>query len=74
MLRRLERVQLMDRLDEFHWNLKMNQKITLESMYRALVDTNIPVDNNHKIWKMKVSLKVKIFAWHLEKGVVLTKG
>jgi hypothetical protein len=74
MLRRLERVQLMDRLDEFHWNLKMNQKITLESMYRALVDTNIPVDNNQKIWKMKVPLKVKIFAWHLEKGVVLTKG
>jgi hypothetical protein len=74
MLRRLERVQLMDRLDEFHWNLKMNQKITLESMYRALVDTNIPVNNNHKIWKMKVPLKVKIFAWHLGKGVVLTKG
>jgi hypothetical protein len=43
-------------------------------MYRALVDTNIPVDNNQKIWKMKVPLKVKIFAWHLEKGVVLTKG
>jgi hypothetical protein len=43
-------------------------------MYRALVDTNIPVDNNQKIWKMKVPLKVKIFAWHLGKGVVLTKG
>jgi hypothetical protein len=66
-------VQLTDGSDEFHWNLKANQKFTVESIYRALVDTNIPVDKNHKIWKMKVPLKVKIFAWYLRKGVVLTK-
>jgi len=26
-----------------------------------------------KIWKMKISLKIKIFLWFLQRGVVLTK-
>jgi hypothetical protein len=42
-------------------------------MYRALVDTTGPVDNNHKIWKMEVPLKITFFAWYLRKGVVFTK-
>jgi hypothetical protein len=65
-------VQLTEGSDEFHWNLNVNRKFSLESMYRALVDTTGSVDNNHKIWKMKVPLKIKIFAWYLRKGVVLT--
>lgn len=42
-------------------------------MYRAFVNTIVAVDNNHKIWKMKVSLKIKFFAWYLRRGVILTK-
>lgn len=42
-------------------------------MYRAFVNTAVAVDNNHKIWKMKVSLKIKFFVWYLRRGVNLTK-
>jgi hypothetical protein len=43
-------------------------------MYRALIHTEMLVDNNNKIWKMKMPLKIKIFArYNLRKGVVLTK-
>ena len=42
-------------------------------MYRALIQPEIPVDNNNKIWQIKVPLKLKVFAWYLRKGVILTK-
>ena len=42
-------------------------------MYRALIQPNMPVDNNKKIWKMKIPLKSKIFAWYLRQGVIFTK-
>ena len=45
----------------------------MDSMYRALVQPEIPVNNNHKIWHMKISLQTKVFAWYLRKGVILTK-
>jgi len=73
LLGRLDAVQLMEGSDEFHWKLNVNGKFSVDSMYRALVHTEMPVDNNNKIWKMKVPLKNKIFAWYLHKGIVLTK-
>jgi hypothetical protein len=45
-------------------------------MYKALIHSDILVDNNKKIWKMKVPLKnknTKIFGWYLHRGVILTK-
>ena len=42
-------------------------------MYKALIQPVVPVDNNKKIWKMKIPLKIKIFAWYLRRGVILTK-
>ena len=42
-------------------------------MYRALVQSDVPVDNNKKIWKMKIPLKNKIFAWYLCCGVIVTQ-
>jgi hypothetical protein len=30
-------------------------------------------DNNHRIWKLKILLKIKIFLWFLRRGVILTK-
>jgi hypothetical protein len=57
----------------FHWNLNTNKILSVESMYRVLVDTIVPVDNNHKIWKLKVPLKIKFFAWYLRRGVILIK-
>jgi hypothetical protein len=29
--------------------------------------------NNNKLWKLKISLRVKVFGWYLRKGVILTK-
>ena len=39
----------------------------------TLVQPKTPVDNNSKIWQMKIPLKLKVFAWYLRKGVILTK-
>jgi hypothetical protein len=36
-------------------------------MYRALVQPSQPVVNNILIWKMKIPLKTKIFAWYLRR-------
>ena len=45
----------------------------MDSMYRALIQSDVTVVNNKKIWKMKIPLKNKIFAWYLRRGVILTK-
>ena len=58
---RLALVQLSQGSDEFRWNLNVNGKFSVDSMYRALVHSDIPVDNNKKIWRMKIPLKLKIF-------------
>ena len=42
-------------------------------MYRVLIQSVVPVDSNKKIWKMKIPLKTKVFAWYLRRGVILTK-
>jgi hypothetical protein len=39
----------------------------------VIIQSNIPVDNNKNIWKMKIPLKNKIFGWYLRRGVILTK-
>jgi hypothetical protein len=41
-------------------------------MYNSLI-TQLPAPRKNVIWKLKLPLKVKIFVWYLEKGVVLTK-
>jgi hypothetical protein len=45
----------------------------MASMYNALILSDLPVCDNKKIWKMKIPLKNKTFAWHLRWGVILTK-
>ena len=73
LLGRLDLVQLSQGPDEFRWNLKGNCIFFVDSMYRALLHSDLPVDNNKKNWKMKIPLKIKIFTWYLRKGVILTK-
>ena len=70
---RLAYIQLIDEHDEFRWNLTENGKFSVDSMYKALIHSQIPVNKNKHIWKMKIPLKIKIFAWYLRRGVVLTK-
>ena len=71
---RLANIQLVDGHDEFRWNLHENGKFSVDSMYKALLHSEIPTyENNKNIWKMKTPLKVKIFAWYLRRSVILTK-
>jgi hypothetical protein len=42
-------------------------------MYNALILTDLPVLDNKKIWKIKISLKNNFLAWYLHRGVILTK-
>jgi hypothetical protein len=73
LLQRLASVQLTDRKDEFQWNLHENGKFSVASMYNALISSGLPVLDNKKIWKMKISLKNKFFAWYLRRWVIFTK-
>ncbi|EMS60311.1 Aminoacylase-1 [Triticum urartu] len=73
LLQQLTTVQLSQGSDVFRWNLHGNGQFSVESMYRALIQSYVLVDNSKKIWKMKISLKNKIFAWYLHRRVILTK-
>ena len=73
LLSRLDSINLTQGRDVFHWKLTTSGSYTVDSMYRALMHSEVPVNNNKKIWKSKIPLKVKIFMWYLRRGVVLTK-
>ena len=69
LLQRLDLINLTEGTDEFRWNLHTNGKFSVDSMYKALIQPYIPVDNNQKVWRMKIPLKIKVFAWYLRRGV-----
>jgi hypothetical protein len=47
--------------DEFRWNLHPNEKFSVGLLYKVIIQSDISVNNNKKIWKMKISLKAKNF-------------
>ena len=74
LLQRLASVHLTQGSDEFRWNLKENDKFSVDYMYKAFIQPDVPVDNNNnKIWNMKIPLKTKVFAWYLRRGIILIK-
>jgi hypothetical protein len=73
LLQHLESIQLDTGLDEFRWNLHPNGMFSVSSLYNAIIQFDIPVDDNKKIWKMKIPLKTKIFGWYVRRGVIITK-
>ena len=73
LLGRLAAINLDPGLDIFRWNLLQNGKFSVDSMYKALIQSDMPVDNNKKLWKMKMPLKTKKIAWYARRGVILTK-
>jgi hypothetical protein len=50
-------VQLSSGLDEFWWSLHANGT-SIDSLYKAIIQSDIPVDNNKNIWKMKIPIKI----------------
>jgi hypothetical protein len=73
LIQRLDSVQLSTGPDEFHWNLHPNGKFSVGSMYKATIQSDVSINSNKKMWKMKIPLKTKIFGWYLRRGVILTK-
>jgi hypothetical protein len=60
--------------DEFRCNLHHSGKFSIHSMYKDLLEHEELVDNNRKIWKMKIPLKTEVcFAWYLRRSIILTK-
>ena len=56
----------------FIWNLTKSGSFTVRSFYLNSLSEHPPF--RHKmIWKLKIPLKIKIFLWYLQRGVVLTK-
>jgi hypothetical protein len=72
LVARISHVQLVEGSDYFKWSLTKSGLYTVRSLYRHLIDTHPPFRHG-RIWKMKIPLKIKIFLWFLQRGVVLTK-
>lgn len=65
-------INLNENNDLFHWDLNKDGPFSVKFMYTALIQEGV-VASKSPIWKIKVSLKIKIFFWYLQKGVTLTK-
>jgi hypothetical protein len=73
LLQCLDSIHLSTGPNEFRWNLHPNGKFSVGSLYKAIIQSDIPVNCNKNIWKMKIPLKTKTFGWYLRRGVILTK-
>ena len=72
LVRRLMEINLSDANDTISWKLTGSGVFTVKSMYTDLINTGDIPRSGH-IWKIKVSLKIKVFMWFVHKGVILTK-
>jgi hypothetical protein len=72
LVAQISNVELVEGSDNFKWSLTNSGLYSVRSMYLHLIDTYSPFLHK-KIWKIKIPLKIKIFLWFLQKGVVLTK-
>jgi hypothetical protein len=70
LVQRLVDIHLQYGHDEFHWNLHESGKFSVASMYNALIQSDVPIDKitHNKLWKLKISLLIKVFGWYLRKG------
>jgi hypothetical protein len=72
LVARISNVELVDGSDHFRWSLTNSGLFFVRSLYLHLIDTQT-LFRHRKIWKIKIPLKIKIFLWLLQRGVVLTK-
>jgi hypothetical protein len=54
------------------WNWEKNKRFSVKTMYTHLCRADT-VNNNKRIWKAKIPLKIKIFLWLLQQDAILTK-
>jgi hypothetical protein len=72
LLPRIANIMLTQEQDVFRWNLDPKGQFSVKSHYSALIHQDVP-NLNKIIWKTKAPLKIKIFTWYLQRGVILTK-
>jgi hypothetical protein len=72
LVAQISHVQLTEGSDYFEWSLTKSGLYTVRSLYHHLIDTQPPF-HHKKIWKMRIPLKIKIFLWFVQRGVILTK-
>jgi hypothetical protein len=72
LVAQISNVELVGGSDYFRWNLTKSGLFSVRSLYLHLIDTQPPF-LHRKLWKIKIPLKIKIFLWFLQRGVVLTK-
>jgi len=72
LIAKITNINLVEESDHFRWNLHKYGVFTIRSMYLHKINEHAPF--RHKlIWKLKIPLKIKIFFWFLQRGVILTK-
>ena len=72
LVAQIAHVRLNNKKDTFRWNLTSSGIFSVQSMSTSLL-ANDNVVTNKDIWKIKMSLKIKVFMWYLCRGVTLTK-
>ena len=71
LVAKITNINLVDGRDHFRWNLNKYGIFTVGSIYLHKMNQHTPFC--HKlILKLKISLKIKIFFWYLQRGVILT--
>ena len=72
LVAQISNVELVDGSNYFRWNLTKSRLFSVRSLYLHLIDTPPPF-LHRKLSKIKIPLKIKIFLWFLQRGVILTK-
>ena len=72
LVAQIAHVSLVDGTDTFRWNLTKSGVYTVRSLYLHLIGRQ-PTFRHTFIWKLKIPLKIKIFLWYLQRGIILTK-
>jgi hypothetical protein len=65
-------INLNDDQDKFIWGLTSSGKFTIKSMYGDMLNGHTRYLCKY-LWKIKISLKIKIFMWFVSKKVLLTR-
>ena len=72
LVSRLVEVQLSYQLNKLCWKLTRSGEFTFKSMYIDVINSSV-IPSSKEVWKVKVSLKIKVFMWFVHKQVIPTK-
>ena len=72
LVAKIANVQLSNERDIFNQGLHNHGHFSVRSMYAYMTNQGTLFTNKF-IWKLKLPLKIKIFLWYRQRGVILTK-